>query len=203
MNIINRVACHECDLLIDLPKLASGEMAQCPRCSFVLTRYRHNAQEILLALSVSALILLVLSLSFSFLTFSTQGNERIVTLVESIQSIGTDVFWGVAAMLFVTTLAIPAAFLTGLVYVLVSVNQSRPLPLTKNVLKSIYLMIPWNMAEIFVVGILVSLIKIATLAKVSFGMSFIAYTLFIINLAATVMVLDKFQIWQWVNRQYE
>ena len=198
-----RVACHECDLLIDLPELASGEKAVCPRCSFVLTRYRHNAQEILLALSFSALILLALSLSFSFLTFATQGNERVVTLIESIQSIGGDVFWGVAVMLFITTLVIPGAFLSGLVYVLVSVRLPKALPFTKRVLKSIYQMIPWNMAEIFVVGILVSLIKIATLAKVTFGMSFLAYTLFIINLAATVMVLDKFQIWQWVNQKYE
>ena len=198
----SQIACHECDLLVELPEMASGQKAECPRCGHVLTRYRDKAQEILLALSVSAVLLLALSLSFSFLTFTTQGNERVVTLIQSIQSIGIDVFWGVAILLFLTTIVIPGSFLVGLIYLLVSIKLPRPLPLSKGVLKTLYQMIPWNMAEIFLVGILVSLIKIATLAKVTFGMSFIAYTFFIINLAATLMVLDKYQIWHWVSEKY-
>lgn len=197
------IACHECDLLVALPKLSNGEKATCPRCSYVLTRYRDNAQEKLLALSLSGVVLLAFSLPFSFLAFDAQGNEKIVTLVESIQSIGTDVFWGVAAMLFATTLIIPGCFLLGLIYILISIRRHAHLPYTKPILRGLMMMIPWNMAEIFLVGILVSLIKIATLAKVSFGMSFLAYTLFIINLAATLMILDRYQIWQWVIRDNE
>lgn len=197
------IACHECDLLVTLPELADGEKATCPRCRYVLTRYREGAQEKLLALSLSALVLLSFSLPFPFLTFTVQGNEKIVTLVESIQSIGTDIFWGVAAMLFVTTLIIPVCFLLGLLYILCSIRGERHWPFTKSTLKTLFVMIPWNMAEIFLIGILVSLIKIATLAKVSFGMSFVAYVLFIINLAIILMIADRYQMWQWVNQDNE
>jgi paraquat-inducible protein A len=50
-----------------------------------------------------------------------------------------------------------------------------------------------------VIGILVSFVKIVTIADVSFGMSFWAYVLFTVCLTIVVLYLDKRELWSRVK----
>jgi paraquat-inducible protein A len=49
--------------------------------------------------------------------------------------------------------------------------------------------------EVFVVGTIVSLVKIAKLATVILGLSFWAYVAFAICLTAALSGLDRLQVW--------
>jgi paraquat-inducible protein A len=97
--------------------------------------------------------------------------------------------------LFATAIVIPLLFLLSIVYVSWSFNAKTLLPFTPQILKLALTILPWNMAEIFLVSILVSLIKIMTLANVDFGLSFFFYILFIVSLSATFMYFDRYQLW--------
>ena len=202
MEAPHQLACHECDLLLSLPKLEVGHRAACPRCGHVISRNFSNAQAKLFAFAVSALIFLLLSLPYPFLSLSSQGSERTVTIFQSLQSLGSGDLIAMSVMLLLTTVLIPFGFIIGVLYVLSSLRLSRPLPYTRQVLRLVFLSVPWNMAEIFLVGILVSFIKVVSLADVSLGLSFIAFSCFIVCLTATTMHLDKFQIWQLVRRHH-
>ncbi|TQV87790.1 paraquat-inducible protein A [Aliikangiella coralliicola] len=193
------IACHECDLLVSLPPLSVGHKASCPRCGYVLTRNFRDTKRKILAFSLTSLIFLIFSLPFPFLSFSAKGTERVLTLLESIQSVVSADYSSVAVLIFLTTVLIPGVFLLGVIYIFISLKSRVPLPYTQPILKFIFALLPWNMAEIFLVGILVSFIKIASLAKVALGPSFIFYTLFIVSLALTVTFLDRLQVWQWVR----
>ncbi len=189
-------ACNECDLLIELVDLPEGNKAICPRCKYVLTARHYNAQERSIALSITALIFLFLSLMFPFLSFSVQGQDRIVTLVQSITVLSTEHFTSLAIIIFFFTIAIPGFYLLSVLYINVSLKCTSLLTGTRSILKLISHLQHWSMAEIFLIGILVSFIKIASLADVSLGLSFSAYVLFIISMSATVIHTDKHQIWQ-------
>lgn len=193
------IACHECDLLIHLPPLMEGQKALCPRCGHVLTQKRVNAREKVLAFAISAIIFLVFSLPFDFLSFESKGNARIVTLGESIESLSLYDFESIAILIFLTTIFVPGVFLLGLLYVLISLSTSKLFKYTEKTAKFLFSLLHWNMAEIFLIGILVSFVKIASMAKVDFGLSFFAYVSFIIFLALTVSNLDRFQFWRWVK----
>jgi paraquat-inducible protein A len=77
------IACHGCDLLVDVGELEHGTRAYCPRCSHFLTRYQRDAMSRVLAYTLAAIILLVLSLSFPFLSFGASGLESVMTLREA------------------------------------------------------------------------------------------------------------------------
>ena len=62
------IACHGCDLLVNVAGLKNGESASCPRCGHFLTKLRTDAYSRVLAYTVSGLILLILANSFSFLS---------------------------------------------------------------------------------------------------------------------------------------
>ena len=162
----------------------------------MLTARHRNAQDRIIALSITALIFLILSLIFPFLTFSAQGQDRTVTLVQSISVLITENFTSLAVMIFSFTLAIPGLYLLSAIYVNVSLKCTHLLRGTRTILKLIGHIQHWSMAEIFLIGILVSFIKITSLADVSLGLSFWAYVLFIISMSATVLHMDKHQVWR-------
>ncbi|MFW5447900.1 MAG: paraquat-inducible protein A [Methylophagaceae bacterium] len=90
---------------------------------------------------------------------------------------------------------IPFIILCGLIYLLIPIRLTRsPPPFSAIILRLIFVLLPWSMAEIFLIGTLVSLVKITSLADVSLGMSFYAFVFFSIFMVATSARLDKIQL---------
>jgi paraquat-inducible protein A len=52
------------------------------------------------------------------------------------------------------------------------------------------------MVEVFVIGVLVSLVKIGAMATVIRGISFWAYVMFAICFIATLTNIDRVQLWE-------
>jgi paraquat-inducible protein A len=196
-----KIACHECDLLMLVPELQNKQKAICPRCGFVITKYFRQGHEKLLAFSLTALIFLVFSLMFPFITFSAHGQQRVLSLYQSIQSLGEDQYLMVSTMLFFSAILIPMIFLLGIVYVQWSFDRKTLFPATAAILKFTLLLLPWNMAEIFLLAVLVSMIKVLTLAQITFGLSFYFYVFFILTLSASHYYLDRYQLWSHYQRK--
>ena len=162
----SQMVCHECDLLIAVPALESGQKAYCPRCNYLLAAHRPHALTMVFAFGVSGLLFLLLSIAFPFLGFSASGQERTVTLLQSILILVTEDLPSLAAIVFASIILIPGAFLIGAVYVSSALKLNRSLPGTVMVLRWMLMLMPWSMAEIFLIGILVSFVKIVTIADV-------------------------------------
>jgi paraquat-inducible protein A len=192
----SQMACHECDLLIAVPALDSGQKAYCPRCNYLLAAHRPHAQAMVFAFALSGLVFLGLSVAFPFLGFSASGQERTVTLLQSILILATEDLPSLAAIIFAAIVLIPAAFLIGAVYVSIALKLKRLLPGTVAVLRWTLLLMPWSMGEIFLISILVAFVKIVSLADVSLGLSFWSYVLFTVCITVVVLYPDKRRLWQ-------
>lgn len=194
-----RMVCHECDLLVGVPPLEIGQKAFCPRCNYLLTSRRPAAQDRVFAYSVAALLFLFLANAFPFLGFSAQGQERTVTLLQSVAILITENYPSLAAVVFALIIVIPGLFLIGVIYVSSSLALQRVLPGTRTILRWVLMLLPWSMAEIFLIGILVSFIKIVAMADVALGLSFWSYVLFTVCMTVAVLHLDKRELWQRVS----
>jgi paraquat-inducible protein A len=167
----------------------------------MLSASHTNANDRVIAFALTALVFLMLSFQFDFLTFSAQGQDRVVTLLESITVLSSDHFISLAILIFLSIIVIPALCLLSIVYVFISIRKERLFPYTKQQLKFIGHLEHWNMAEIFLIGILVSFIKITSLADVTLGLSFWCYVLFIISMTSSLLNLDKHQVWQTIKNK--
>lgn len=199
MSQSKQFACHECDLIVDIPVLRDAQKASCPRCGFVFTRFFSHARSKLFAFSTTSLIFLFLALTFPFLALTSRGNQKTVSFIQALQSMGEETYLSVVIFMLVTTVVIPALVLLGINYVLLSSKLENQLPYTKNILRLVFYMQPWNMTEIFLLGILISMVKITSLAHIQFGWSFFAFIFYIISMAMTRLFLDKYQIWNWLR----
>lgn len=192
----DHIACHECDLLVAVPKLQPRQHAHCPRCDFLLTARRPGAQARLLAYSITALIFLGLANLFPFLSLEARGVEQSVTLLGSVAILFTEDHRLLAALVFASIVVIPAFLLAGIAYVSVSIRLGRELPWARAWLGAVIALEPWNMAEIFLVGILISFIKIVSLANVELGLSFWAYCLFTLGVVLVTLNFDRREVWE-------
>ena len=191
----SQMVCHDCDLLIAVPALETGQKAYCPRCNSLLAANRPHALTMVFAFAVSGLLFLLLSTAFPFLGFSASGQERTVTLLQSIAILVTEDLPSLAAIVFASIILIPGAFLVGAVYVSSALKLNRSLPGTVMVLRWMLMLMPWSMAEIFLIGILVSFVKIVTIADVSLGLSFWSYVLFTVCMVVVTLYPDKRRLW--------
>lgn len=180
--------------------LEHGQSANCPRCGGFLTRYRADAYDHVLSYSIAGLTLLVLANAYSFLSFSASGMESVMTLA---QTPGALWDYGMPGMAFVVAafiIVIPAIVLVLLVALCVPLRQGRGAPWLVSVAKMVFLCQNWAMVEVFIIGVIVSLVKIAKMATVELGISFWAYTAFSIAFTLAITGLDRYRCWQDIER---
>ena len=124
----SQIVCHECDLLNDVPELAPGRKAYCPRCGYMLAANRPNSLTIIFSLSLTAVVLLILANAFPFLGFAARGQEQTVTLIQSVAILITEDFPELAFVVFASIIAVPAVLLAGLIYVSAAITMKKRLP---------------------------------------------------------------------------
>jgi paraquat-inducible protein A len=186
--------CHQCDLLVTIGKVPEGSKASCPRCGHVFTSAHHNALDRMLVFAVTALICLLFSNLFSFVTLAVQGQQRQITLLDTVQELFTLQEWALGAFILVIIIGLPTLFVSMLCWLVISIKLRIVSVRTTRLLRAICFLRFWNMAEIFFLGILVSMVKIAAMADLQVGASFWCYAAFNIFLIAALLHLDKYQL---------
>jgi paraquat-inducible protein A len=180
-----RAACIECDLLVEIAALAPGERAACPRCGHIITRQAEDSLDRCLAYAIAAAVLLIMSNTFPFLSLQASGLEKVMTLPHS------------AVELY--NVGIPAIMLATLLAMLVTLRGRASVSWLVPAGKLVFFLNPWSMAEVFVIGVLVSLVKIGAMATVVPGISFFAYIGFTLCFTACLSNLDRYEFWRYIE----
>jgi paraquat-inducible protein A len=190
------IQCYECALTVKLPILKESQKAQCPRCGYKLSVIHRNANERIVAFAITALIFLLASLPFTFLSFSANGLENHFNAITSFIVLIDNDYQLLALIEFLTIFAIPTIILLSLIYLLVPLNKGLYPKYGGRVLSFIFKLLPWSMVEIFLIGTLVSLIKIISMANIELGLSFYAFILFTLSMTLVVLHIDKRELYQ-------
>ena len=161
------IACHECDLLQHLKSPPPGGSARCPRCGAVLHRSKRDSLNRTLALSLAGLILFTVANAFPFLAFEMQGQITQTRLFTGVKDLYAQGMWGLAALVLLTTIIVPAVQLTLMLYILVPLKVGRAPQHLAGVLRLLQNLTPWGMMEVFMLGILVSVVKFCACCKTS------------------------------------
>lgn len=188
--------CPACDWVMRLPGLAPGESAHCPRCERRVAAGRRDGHQAEIALSVACLILLAMALPFDFLGFETRGADRDIVLLDTAAALFDYRYVFLGALVAATTVVLPALYLSIALYLSAGLALDRPLPwahLLGHVLQPIR---PWLMSDVFVVGVLVSLVKIVSLAEVRLGPSFLAFGAYAVLFLQTLTLFERRRFWE-------
>jgi paraquat-inducible protein A len=172
-----------------------GTAARCVRCGAVLYQNRPASLVRATAFSLTALILMVVVHTSPFLTMDAGGMVTTLTPVGAARTLiglGSPVVgWSVA----IFTVATPLVLAGGLIYVCGPLLAGRSAPGARHVARLMSWTEPWNMIEVFLLGVLVSLMKLGQMADLHFGVGFWAFAVLMFCMAAAAAGIDRDELW--------
>ena len=189
------IACHECDLLHCVRELPKGGVARCMRCGAVLYRRRENSLDTVLALTLAGLLLFFIANAFPFLTMRLDANIQETTLLTGVIRLFDQGMPWLALLVVVTSVAAPLFKLVLLLYVVLPLRLGWAPPGAGRALRYVIALQPWAMMEVFLLGILVAMVKLASMADILVGPALYAFAFLILVLAGITSSLDPHEIW--------
>lgn len=196
---MTKIACTHCDLLLNTEQLQAGERAICPRCHQTLYL---DSKSLLnsMALLVTAMIIYLPAITLPFLNIETAGQTHQISLVESIVIIAQGKTVLLAVVVLFLVLLLPLLRLIGLLIITLLLSQGKA-PLSARV-SARYLMqlLPWGMLEVYLIGVLITLVKLTSYATVGFLSGFYAFVVLIILNAVINMRLPRQRLWQYIHQ---
>ncbi|HSI13561.1 MAG TPA: paraquat-inducible protein A [Chthoniobacter sp.] len=195
-NPTSYLACPDCDALFTAPEIPEGDRAICPRCQAHLQTNRASFVGHSSALVIAAAFFFLLANVFPLLTMKADYRESDMRLVGSVTGLEQQGFPALAGMVATFVIGAPTIVMGTLLYVLLPLMRGRRLPWARHLCRAMYEARRWNMVEVFLLGILVSLLKLGKLATLTLGISFWAFIGFILCLASAVTIIDPSQLWK-------
>ena len=202
MNTDNLIACHECDLLHRIPEHEGPRcVSRCRRCNAALHTGVENSIDRTLALTLAGMVLFVVANSFPLLAFKLQGQESQATLISGVIDLYNQGKWEIAILVLLTTIVAPLFQLLLHLYVFLPLKFNRiPWNMAK-VFRFTQSLTPWSMMEVFLIGIIVSIVKLVGMAQIVPGLALWSFALLIVTLAAAAANLDSRVVWNRVGYQ--
>ena len=195
-----KIGCPECDLLIAQPTLTPGQRAACPRCGFVLSVCYAEPFNRALAFAVSGLMFLLVAISFPFLTINAAGVESSMTLIQTVSYLADYGANSVAVLIFAIVILIPAVMLVATVLLTITMSGGRFPDWMLPCMRWLFHINAWAMVEVFSIAVIVSLVKIAAMARVDLGLSFWAFLAFTAFFLLAFSSMDRLTVWSTVDR---
>lgn len=176
--------------------LAVGEASSCPRCGHTLSRHLPEQERRPIAYGFAAIIMFVLSNAFTFMSFSAKGVGQEMTFLQCITTLVDQGYLFLGAVLSLTLIGLPLVYMGSIMLVLWRVDKD----LHSNALRSLGRLLcrikPWLMVDVFLIGVLISLVKLMGMADIKMGLSFWAFVGYTLLLIKMISSLDRMWLWQ-------
>lgn len=190
-----QVACPFCDTLQLSARLRDGEAANCCVCGITLYRNRPRSLARATAFSLAALLFMAVAHAFPFLTMTAGSSRTRLTLVEAAASFLREGYPPLAAAVIFFTIIAPFVLAGGLLYVAAPLRFGVALPGAIRVTRWFQKLQPWSMLEVFLLGLIVSLLKLGDMAELDFGIGLWALGGVVFCSSAALAGVDRLELW--------
>jgi paraquat-inducible protein A len=176
------IACHSCDLLHLKKQLQPHEKAICSRCGEYLYGSNPYALEVALALSIASLLLFISAHTLPFISIDAEGNKSTIYLISTINVLSDldSLMLSTAGILFLLVAPLSVLLINTVMLFLLNYGRSFGFRFARQLLLVAGHITPWNMLEIFLLGTLVSLVKLASMADIALHEGFWAFVALVI-----------------------
>lgn len=194
------IVCHACDLAHRVEEIASSARVRCVRCRAELYRTTSARIDTAIALAASALVLFLIANSYPLVAMKVNGTTRAATLAGAALGLYDQGYAAMAVLVVFTAVLVPLMQILAFLYVLVAVRAARRAPGERAIFRLLAVLRPWGMAEVFVLGSIVALVKLSSEAEVTPHVALVAYGLLMFALTALINAAPVEQFWRWIGR---
>jgi len=197
------IVCPTCDLAHRRSADPITGRLRCARCRTPLQRPENAAVDTAVALAVCALVLLLLTNIYPLVTMRINGISRDTTLIGAVLGMHAQGFDSLAVLVLLTTVIGPLLQIVALLYVLIPLRRGRPAPGQRTVLRAFTQLRSWSFMEVFLLGALAGLVRLAKFAHIAPGISLWSCVLLMLCLSQLINITSPGQLWHWMERSGE
>lgn len=161
------IVCEHCDVVYERADLVRKQTALCVRCGAELYRGPTVQLQTMLALVVTSLVVFGIANVYPLVAMDMNGVENRSTLLGSVFAAWNTGVGAIAMLAALTVFVFPLAQIVLLGYLLGSllVLHREPRGFV-DIMHALRQMRPWSMVEVYLIGALVAVVKIAGMADV-------------------------------------
>ncbi|MDX5373729.1 MAG: paraquat-inducible protein A [Pseudomonadaceae bacterium] len=190
------IACHECDLLMPHPHLDEEQKACCPRCGYELLVRRAHMQRRAMALVLTALILFVPANFLPIMSLNLLGQNAVDTVWSGVVGLFHSGMQGVAVVVFLCSMLIPLLKLLCQLFVLLSLPRPAWRPYAIGYYRIYHHLREWGMLEVYLFGILVSIVKLIDMAELHLGIGLACFIALMLTQVWLEVTMSPHQVWE-------
>lgn len=190
----SKLLCRSCDLVVQLPPYRKGYSCICPQCKSYLRSANKASLYSLAVVSIASVIMLFTSLTLPFMSISSYGISQSMSLTSIVTILKRD--WSILLYL-----CILFTFFCPLVMHLIVIGiVFFKLKVTKRIANIYMFCHRFCMVDVFILGVIVSLVKLIALAQVSFHSGFYSAIFFAILMVWCYSKGSPYTIWNLLER---
>lgn len=194
-NTAQLCACPGCDLVLEVKHCQKGHLLTCPRCHHVLHRKKVDSLNRVLSLAITGLFLYFPAIFMPLITMESLGMKESSNVIQSVLKLFESNYHLVALMVFFSAVIFPLLLLGLIFIVAISIKMGRkPACLTRFLRWYLHLQ-EWGMVEVYMLGIIITIIKMTDSASISYNTGFFCFLFLVITSIGITSVLDKWLFW--------
>ena len=193
--------CPVCDALHAVGEVEDGAKMRCVRCGTVIAVGRPEAILRIVVLSTTSLILMTIVVFYPFLQLRNGVFTSRASVFDTVMAFSQGIMAPLSLAVAAFVIVLPVARLSMLIWALGPLAIGRPaIRGAEAALRWAETLKPWAMAEIFMVGVAVALVKLADLATLSMGPAFWSFGAIVFITALGDTQMSKHSIWTVLDR---
>lgn len=192
------IVCEGCDTVYARVPLRTREVARCACCGTELERHQGGQQQRILPLTLASLIMFLIANLFPIVEIELRGLRSETTLFGAVLALAGEGMSLVAMLVLVTTLLFPLLQLLILLWLLLPLQKQHRAAGFAWLVRIMQSLRPWGMVEVFLLGVLVAIIKLSSMATVLPGPALWAFMALTV-LLTVVVSFDPRGFWDMVE----
>lgn len=189
------IKCHECDLLQRKVALPGGTAAICCQCGAKLYGVAPDIDRVL-AVAIAAAIFFIIANVTPLMGIQMQATKKICTLPGAVVTLWQQGFWSIAILVLLTAIILPAVELGLTVTLFTALKLHKKVPALTFIMRSLRQIEQWVMVEVFMLGLLVTLVKLTHFATIIPGIALWSFAALTVLMAALAAQIDLHAIWE-------
>ncbi len=200
-NHLHITACPECDLLLNFSKALTKYSLRCPRCYCQVHKQSNDWLEKTLVLSTTGLLLYLPAILLPLMTLETLGMTDSGNVLDTLLVFYRNGYYIVALVVLISAVLFPLLILSlNFTISLLLTLQQYPNFLLRLFRTSLFLE-EWAMIEIYLLGIMVTIMKMRHTADIHFDPGFYCFAALVVISMGISTVIDKEQIWSSITNK--
>ena len=192
-------ACPDCDLLVSVTEAQAGYAVLCPRCGSTLHKKTAGSVAKTLALSGTGLILYLPAIGLPLMTFQSLGFSDSANILESVLNFYRNDYYFVSLMVLLSAVVFPLVLLSGIFFISLQLYRRRFSPVLARIFRLYEHFEEWAMVEVYLLGIMITVIKMSGSSDITFRSGVICFTLLVLITLAISTVIDRELFWQMIG----